>query len=141
MTVIDATDCILGRMSTVIAKRLLLGEKIDIINAEKTVVTGSQDEVAKHYLERSEIGSRDKGPFWPKSPERIVKRTIRGMLPWRQTRGREAFKRLQTHIGVPEKLAKEKTEIIDVAHLSKSFSHKFVRIADISKALGGKWNE
>jgi len=141
MTVIDATDCILGRMSSIVAKRLLLGEKIDVVNAEKAVVTGTRDEVTKHYLERSEIGSRDWGPFWPKSPERIVKRTMRGMLPRKQARGREAMKRLQTHIGVPEKFAKEKAEVIEDAHISKSFSHKFVPVADISRALGGKWNE
>lgn len=141
MTVIDATDCLLGRMSSLVAKRLLLGEKIDIVNAEKAVVTGTKDEVTKHYLARSEIGSRDKGPFWPKSPERIVKRTIRGMLPHKKTRGLEAFKRLKTYIGVPEAFAKEKAEVLQDAHISKSFSHKFVPVADISRALGGKWNE
>lgn len=141
MTVIDATDSILGRMSTVVAKRLLLGESIDIINAEKAVVTGRKHEVTKEYLERSKIGSKNWGPFWPKSPERIVKRTIRGMLPYKKGRGREAFKRLKTHIGVPETLAKEKAETIEEAGLHKASAHSFVKIADISKAMGAKWNE
>ncbi len=141
MTVIDATDCILGRMSSAIAKRLLLGEKIDLVNAEKAVVTGRKDEVTHEYLEKAKIGSRDWGPFWPKSPERIVKRTVRGMLPYGKARGKEAFKRLRTHIGVPEKLAKEKAEKLEESELSRSSAHNFVRVAEISRALGGSWNE
>ncbi len=40
-TVVDASGLILGRAASVIAKRLLNGESIVVVNAEKAVVTGS----------------------------------------------------------------------------------------------------
>ena len=42
VTVVDANNLILGRMATVVAKRLLQGESIIILNAEKTVISGKR---------------------------------------------------------------------------------------------------
>ncbi|RLI06236.1 50S ribosomal protein L13, partial [Candidatus Bathyarchaeota archaeon] len=39
-SVIDASGLILGRMASIVAKRLLEGEQIEIVNAEKAVVSG-----------------------------------------------------------------------------------------------------
>ena len=38
-TIIDATDLVLGRLCSKVAKRLIGGEKIEIVNAEKTIIT------------------------------------------------------------------------------------------------------
>jgi len=140
MAVIDANGLVLGRLASVVAKRLLLGENITIVNAEKAVVVGNKEDIIERYRQKRERGHKYKGPFFPKMPHLIVKRTIRGMLPWKSRRGREAFKRLKVYIGVPEELKNSKMETIEEAKLGRKGSGaiKFMSVGEISRYLGWK---
>ncbi len=136
--VIDASEHILGRLCSVIAKNLLNGEKIVVVNAEKVVVTGDKQMVLEKYKEKYEKGSKEKGPYFPRHPERIFKRTVRGMLP-KNRRGREALKNLRVFVGVPEKLKNAEIEKVDCALLKKvSKAEKYVALKEISEYLGYK---
>jgi len=136
-TVINAEGHILGRLSSVIAKRLLKGEKIVVVNAEKAIVTGDKHMVLQRYKEKYDRGSKEKGPYFPRHPEKIFKRTVRGMLPWKSRRGREAYRRLRVFIGVPEELKGRKFEIVECALYEKvSKTDKYVTLAEISRYLG-----
>ena len=138
-TVIDAKGHVLGRLSSVLAKRLLSGEKIVVVNAEKAVITGEKSMVFERYLEKYERGSKEKGPYYPRHPERIFKRTVRGMLPWKSRRGREAYRNLKVFIGVPEELKDRKMEVVEGALLEKiSKTEKYVTVGEVSQFLGYK---
>jgi large subunit ribosomal protein L13 len=138
-TVINAEGHILGRLSSVIAKRLLRGEKIVVVNAEKAIVTGDRDMVFQRYKEKYDRGSKEKGPYFPRHPEKIFKRTVRGMLPWKSRRGREAYRRLRVFIGVPDELKDKEFEVVEQALYEKvSKTDKFVTLAEISEYLGYK---
>lgn len=100
--VIDATNALLGRLASYAAKQALLGKNVIIINCSKAVISGNPSFVSAHYLaKRTRGGSSLKGPNFPRSPERIIKRTIRGMVPHRQARGLAAFKRIRCYNEVP----------------------------------------
>lgn len=136
-TVIDASNHILGRLSSIIAKRLLNGEKIVVVNAEKAVITGDKHMVFERYKTKYDRGSKEKGPYFPRHPERIFKRTVRGMLPWKSSRGREAYRRLRVFIGVPKELEGRKFEVLEDALLEKvSKTEKYVTLAEVSRYLG-----
>ena len=136
-TVIDASSHILGRLSSKIAKRLLNGERIVVVNAEKAVITGDRYMVFERYKEKYDRGSKEKGPYFPRHPERIFKRTVRGMLPWKSSRGRDAYRRLRVFMGVPEELQGREFERIDDALLEKvSKTDKYVTLAEVSRYLG-----
>ncbi len=135
-TIIDATNAVLGRLAAVVAKRLLLGERIEIVNAEKAVVIGNKDDILARYLAKKQRGDRYKGPFFPKMPHLIVKRTIRGMLPWKKARGKEAFKRLKVHIGVPKELEGRDFEVIEEAALANRGTSRFITVEEIARYLG-----
>ncbi len=143
MAVINAEGLVLGRLASLVAKRLLEGEEIVIVNAEKAVVTGNKEEILERYRQKRERGHRYKGPFFPGMPHLIVKRTVRGMLPWKKERGREALKRLKVHIGVPEELKNAKFESPEEAKVSRkgSGAWKFVTLGEISRFLGWKGEE
>ena len=94
MAVIDATNLIVGRLATIVSKRALLGETIDIINCEKAVLTGDRDLLLRKYREKRDRGTPLKGPFLSFLPDRFVRRIIRGMLPYKQEKGSKAFKRV-----------------------------------------------
>ena len=136
-TVIDGDGLILGRMSSIVAKRLLAGETIDIVNAEKMVVSGKKQMVINKEKEFLNVGGHEKGPVHFRQPHRIVRRTIRGMLPYRKAHGREAFKRLKVHIGVPDKLSGAELEKMEKYH-SSNLNRRFVTVGEIAENIGWK---
>ena len=134
MLKIDATGLILGRMCTHVAKRLLNGEDIVVVNAEGAIVTGKRALVYKEYFDRRSKGKIRKGPYYPRTPDQILKRTVRGMVPYQKPHGREAMKHLMVYIGVPKEMAKEKFETI--ADASSEDVVEFVTLEDLSRTLG-----
>ena len=81
VTIINADGMILGRMASILATRLLAGEEIAVVNAEKAIISGTRARVLQNYRHKRERGSRGWGPFFPRRPDHIVKRTIRGWSP------------------------------------------------------------
>ncbi|MCL7414754.1 MAG: 50S ribosomal protein L13 [ANME-2 cluster archaeon] len=140
MTVIDADGMILGRLSSILAKRLLAGEEIHIVNAEKAVISGDKVTTYTEYKQSVDRGNREFGPYFPRRPDQILKRTIRGMLPYKRARGRDAMSRLKTYIGVPEELSREETATIDGADMNRLSSVKYVRLEELSNKLGAKFS-
>ena len=108
--IIDATNATLGRLASYAAKQALQGKKIIIIHSERAIVTGRKQFTIQRYLQRkARGGSAQKGPYFSRLPEKILKRTIRGMLPdHRRGRGKEALKRVLCYKGVPEKYKDKK---------------------------------
>jgi large subunit ribosomal protein L13 len=137
MKIYDAENQILGRLCSRIAKQLLKGEKIIVVNAEKAVISGKSEMIIEKYKKRREIGSPKHGPFISRYPDEIFRRAVRGMLPWHKPKGRKAFKNLRVFIGVPEDLKGEKFEKIEEANANK-LKTKFVTLEEIALALGAK---
>lgn len=136
--IIDATNLILGRLASFAAKKALLGEDIKIVNCEKAVISGRKKYLLERYKLKFDKGVALKGPYFPRMPDRIVRRTVRGMLPYKKQRGREAYKKVMCYTGVPEEAAKEKLLTIKEADASKLPTAKFITIEKISKNLGAK---
>jgi large subunit ribosomal protein L13 len=132
--IVDADGAVLGRLASSLAKRLLMGEEIIIVNAEKAVVSGNPKVTEAFYLHRRQRGDRKKGPFFPRYPERILRRTVEGMLP-ENVRGRDAIKRLSVHLGTPAEL-KGKAE--KAAKQASELHAKYETLGDVGKALGAK---
>ena len=137
MAVIDATDSVLGRLASVVAKRLLNGEEIVIVNAEQAVISGDRVSVSDEYKRMRGVGSQTSGPFFPRRPDQIVTRTIRGMMPYQKPRGKQAFKRLRVYIGVPDSYSESSKEKIEEAR--GELRCEFTRIGDLSRELGAKF--
>ena len=136
--IINAEDLILGRMATVVAKKALLGEKIDIVNCEKAIILGSKKDILGKYKIRANRGGPFHGPFIPKMPDRFVRRAIRGMLPYKQYKGKEAFKRVMCYVSVPDQFKDKKMEKIKDADISRIKTLKYITVGDICKFLKGR---
>ena len=132
MKIIEGKDAILGRLASYTAREALKGEEIAIVNCEQIIITGNKKDI-QEYLEskRKRVGTTQKGPKVSRTSEKIVKRTIRGMLPnYRTGRGRDAFKRIKCYVGVPKEFEAEKKIIIEATPQSKN---KIVKIKEVSK--------
>lgn len=139
MLYIDAENAIYGKLSAYVAKQLLNGEEVIIVNANKVAVTGNKDSVLKKFLERRDIGSFRKGPFYPRTPEQILRRSIGDMLPKKTTRGKEALGRCFVHAGFPDELKSNEFVKIDKAENNKVSG--FVTLSHVARVLGGKVKE
>ncbi len=132
---IDGKNAVLGRMASQVAKALLKGEEVKIVNAEKVIVTGQKDSIATVYAKKRSLGSAQHGPFFPTRPDMIVRRTIRSMLPYKTSRGREAFKKLRVYISVPDELKNETFQSLAV----KVVKTEYMTVGKIAKSIG--WNK
>ena len=134
MTIVDASGQIIGRFSSGLAKRLLGGEEIVVVNAEKALITGSKAWLTAEFRHRRDVGSQRRGPYYPKRADRILHRVIRGMIPYQTPHGRAAFKRLRVYMGVPSEVAGQPAE--RVAEAAELRTARFIRLGDLSRRLG-----
>jgi large subunit ribosomal protein L13 len=137
MITIDAKNLLVGRFATQVAKQALLGEKINIVNCEKAVISGSKIEVVAKFKNTRDRGI-PKGPFLHRTPAKFVKRIIRGMIPYKKGRGREAFENIICYNSIPENLVNEKMITYEEANINKLPNLKYVDVGHICKQLGGK---
>lgn len=137
---IDGDNLILGRMANEVAQMLMAGEPIVIVNAEKIIISGNKNDIFKRFKHRTDLADRGnpkRGPFFPKTSARIVRRTIRGMLPWGKPSGRDAFRRLKVFEGIPKEYVEAELVKVENADGDKLGTHKMVTVAELSKYLRG----
>ena len=132
--VVDARNCIVGRVASEVAQKALAGESVAIVNAEDAVITGSEDDVMSTYRKRANVGS-DRGPHYPTRPDGMFKRSVRGMLPYKEQRGREALSNVRVYVGNPYD---EDGEALDDTTLDRLSNIKFLTLGEISENLGAK---
>lgn len=138
VAVVNGEGLILGRMCSNVAKRLLKGEQIVIVNAEKVIVSGKKKSKVAEAKQFLEVGAPDRGPFHSRRPDRIVRKTVRGMVPWKQPKGKVAYKRLKVFMGIPEELKDQELETDKYAKSSKLKGPHFT-LGQLAVEIG--WNQ
>jgi large subunit ribosomal protein L13 len=137
-TLVNAEGLILGRMSSIVAKKLLNGEEVIIINSEKSVISGKKKSKIAEAHVFLEVGAPERGPFHYRRPDRIVRKTVYGMLPMKQLKGKKAIANLKVFLGVPEELKNQKTQPLPDAEASKLKGPQFI-LAELAKEIG--WHQ
>lgn len=138
VTVVNAEGLIVGRMCSKVAKRLLNGEEVIILNAEKAVFSGK---VKSKVLEAHiflEVGAPMRGPFHYRRPDRFLRKAVRGMLPFKQPKGKSAYKRLKCYMGVPLDLKDREMITFSEASVANLKGPHFT-LGELSSEIG--WND
>jgi ribosomal protein uL13 len=107
MMVIDCKNQIFGRVSTKVAKSALMGEEVHLINVEDMVICGNPVSIVDRFRVRRSLKNKatpENSPHWPRVPHFLVKRMVRGMLPKKCKRGKEALGRIIAYSGNPKNL-------------------------------------
>ena len=91
-----------------------------------------------YFQQKRNHGAALIGPYYPKNSDRIVKRMIRGMLPYKQEKGSQALARILCYDGVPSELADKEMTEIKGASINKLPSTKYVQLGVLSKLIGAK---
>lgn len=133
--IIDAEDKILGRLASRIAREAKgSDELVHVVNAEKVAISGDREQIEDEYRTRVKRGTRHDGPYYPKRPDRILKRTVRGMLPYKSSSGRDAFNRVRTYLGHPDQL--DEADDVDVKTVEDLRHRNYVKLGEVSRSIG-----
>ncbi len=127
--VVDATDEVLGRLASKVAKILRgknkpsytphvdCGDNVVVINAEKVRLTGNKLN-DKIYLRHSGYpgGQRAQTPteILAKYPERLIEKAVKGMLP-KNRLGSKLFTNLKVYAGPNHKQEAQQPKVIDLS--------------------------
>ena len=137
-TAVDASGLVLGRLASNIAKLTLTGEEIVVVNAEKAVLTGSKKYLCEKFKSRlgtRTLGSQKNAPKHQRRPETLIRRVVRGMLPWKKPKGQSAYKRLKVYTGIPEELRNASFLVFPKA---KKESGTFLTVGELLETFGWK---
>jgi large subunit ribosomal protein L13 len=140
IVVVDATNCIAGRMCSHVSKLLLQGNRVAVVNAEKAMLSGNRYKTIdsyKEYLGINSVTNPIHGPFHPRRPDTILSKMVRGMMPKRKPYGISAFKRLRIYMGVPEAMKSTPMKSFDDSKITKPESY-YISIAEVAKQIGWK---
>ena len=140
--VVDATNHIAGRLSSNVAKLLLKGNRVSVVNCDKIMMSGTRSNQIKEYREFLEINSiinPKHGPVHYRRPDTIMAKMVRGMLPYdRKPSGKVAHQRLRTYIGSPKELKSFEKIQFEKAKIKKSVSN-YTTMAELCRVIG--WTE
>lgn len=136
--VIDGEGKVLGRLGSQIAKMLLNGDEIVLLNAEKICISGHMQDIIAKYKQRIELKDKanpEHSPYYSRRPDLFVKRAIRGMLPYRKPRGREAYGRLRVYVGIPEDLKDAKAHRLESKNADEAYESA-ITVSELTSKLG-----
>ncbi|MBR9677560.1 50S ribosomal protein L13 [Candidatus Woesearchaeota archaeon] len=137
--IIDARDQIVGRIASFAAKKVMLGEKVDIVNCQEAIISGTKENLLAKYQHLRNLGTNPHGkPKIHRTSERFVRRIIRSMIPYKQSKGSEAFKRVMCYNTMPQTFEGKETVQFKQASLNKLPTLKYVKVKDLIILLGGK---
>jgi large subunit ribosomal protein L13 len=134
MKVVNAENKILGRLASHVADELRNGEEVRVVNSEKAVISGDKEKVLEDYKQKKDRGARDRGPYFPKRPDRIFKRTVKGMLP-SGPEGRDQLSNMKAYLENP---LDEEVEEVDVREGDDLRNRNYVKLGEVSKFIGWK---
>ncbi len=139
MIIIDGKDLVVGRVASFAAKQALNGETIKIINSESMYITGNRKFLLNEVQRRRDQGTWEKGPFYLRRPDRFVRRIVRGMIPYKTSRGDAAYRRVLCYIGSPKELEQHKSISVEAANIKHIKNLKYLTVGELCKHMGAKF--
>jgi large subunit ribosomal protein L13 len=136
--VVDAANCISGRICSHVSKLLLQGNRVAIVNAEKAMLSGNRYktiEIYKEYLEINSVTNPIHGPFHPRRPDTILTKMVRGMIHKLKSSGIDAFKSLRVYFCIHDNLKNTEMEYYDDSKITKPSSY-YITVGEVAKQIG-----
>merc|ERR1711910_285906 len=144
--VVDGRGHLMGRLSSIVAKLILTGNKVVVVRCEGINMSGNFYRNKLKYLEylkkRCNV-KPSRGPFHFRAPGKMFIRVVRGMLPHKTPRGKEAMDRLKTFEGIPPPYDKQKRMVVPAALkvLRLGQTRKFCILNRLAHEVGWKYQK
>ena len=134
--VYDGENMILGRLAVKIAKDALLGVEVKVVNCDKVIISGKKKNT---FTNEKDKRKRQGYPLvkakLSRLPDQFVRRAIRGMLPWKSTRGKEAYNKIRCYTDIPEEFAGKEIKLESAVNNLPTL--KFTTVGEVCKHLRG----
>ncbi len=140
MVLVNADGLVMGRVASFCAKKALEKEEVVVVNAEKVVLTGTKNDLLHKYktkFDRNVKGNPEHGPKFSRMPDRVMRSSIRGMVPIKRKTGKDAIARVKVFIGTPAKYKDQ--EVVDLSKFKVDETRRYVVLGELTKLLGAKW--
>ena len=138
--IVDAKGLVAGRLASKVAKAVVRGESVTIVNAEEAVIVGSKESTLAKYKMRVDAAVKSNphyGPKYSRIPDRILRRMIRNMFPTKKRVKKRMIERLTVFNSIPKELAQEKMEKFEDMKCNER--HSFMTLKELALLLGGRW--
>merc|ERR1711887_270071 len=141
---LDGRGHLLGRLAAIVAKQVLLGHKVVVVRCEGINISGNFYRNKLKYLSflrKRHNTNPSRGPYHFRCPSKIFWRTVRGMLPHKLHRGKEALDRMKVFEGVPAPYDKQKRLVVPscLKVLRLKQRRKFCVLGRLSHEVGWKY--
>ena len=141
---IDCKDHMVGRLASVVAKKMLLGQQVVLVRTEGACLSGGLVRQRMKYMRFKtlrHLTQPAKGPFHFRSPSKMMWRTIRGMIPHKTKKGMLALGRVKCYEGIPPPYDKVKRlvcpDALRVLRLQKG--RRFCTLGELGTSVGWKY--
>ena len=136
----------MGRLAATVAKTILQGQKIVVVRCEGINISGNFFRSKLKYLDylkkRCNV-KPSRGPYHFRAPSKIFYKAVRGMVPHKLHRGKEALARLKVFEGIPPPYDKQKRQVVPSALrvLRLNPSRKYCELNRLSHEVGWKYQK
>lgn len=136
----------MGRLAAIVAKAALNGHKVRVVRCEQMEISGTffrnKIKFLRFLRKRCNVNPA-RGPFHHRAPSKIFKRAVRGMLPYKTCRGREALKRVRGFEGVPPRYQRVKKQVAPHAMrvICLAPGRKYCSLGRMSHEVGWKYQD
>ena len=126
MMIIDAKGLIAGRLASKVAKAIINGETVTVVNAQDAIIVGNKESILEKYKRRVDAAVKSNphyGPKYSRIPDRIFRRMVRNMLPTKKSAKKRGIEKLSVHNAMPKELAKEKMLTFEEIRFNERHNH------------------
>nr|QIB02602.1 ribosomal protein L13 [Eucryptorrhynchus scrobiculatus] len=141
---IDGRGHLLGRLAAIVSKTLLQGNRVIVVRCEQLNISGNFFRNKLKFMsflrKRCNVNPA-RGPFHFRAPSRIFWKTVRGMLPHKTERGKQALRRLKAYEGIPPPYDRRKRVVVPGALrvICLKPGRKFCHVGRLSHEAGWKY--
>lgn len=138
--IVDGKNLIAGRLASKVAKAVVKGEKVVIINAEDVVIIGKKENILEKFYTRTHVkvlSNPHYGPKYDRVPSKILRRMIKGMLPKGPRAVERYIKMVTVHNSTPKLMPKE--EITTFKEIEFDGHKNHITLKELGTLLGAKW--
>jgi large subunit ribosomal protein L13Ae len=139
--IIDGKGHLMGRLASVCAKQMMKGQRVVVVRCEALNISGSlfRNKLKYHDFLRKSNNSNPRRNFKHyRSPSRMFWRTLRGMTPHKEPRGKAGLQRLKVFEGIPYPYDQRKRMVVPQALrvLRLAPQSNFCTLGDLSTMVG-----
>jgi large subunit ribosomal protein L13 len=138
--IVDAKGLVAGRLASKVAKAVINGESVIVVNAEEAVIVGNKDNILEKFKTRVDAAVKSNphyGPKYSRIPDRMFRRMVRNMFPTKKRVKERLVKKLEVFNSIPKELVGEKMEKFEDIKCNERYG--FMSLKEIALLLGGRW--